>query len=123
MKKVTEFINGKITYDKDGQYFWINNNGALQLLAQLRGWGAIQNMFKRSGKNSGQYIDEETAGKFQDEIGEWVADAINAKLEREREQLKISCNPVLSDSCPDSVHQSLKEHVGRHKCPKCGKIL
>jgi hypothetical protein len=40
------------------------------------------------------------------------------------ERLKnIDAKPVLADSCPDSVHESLKEHVGKHKCPKCGKLL
>ena len=83
--KVKDFINGKVTYDKfGGQYFWINlPNGGTQVLAEMRGWGHIQNMFRKKGKNSGQYIDDEATGKFQDEIGDWIADAINEKMERD----------------------------------------
>lgn len=81
--KVTDFINGKVTYDKfGGQYFWINQpEGGAQMLAEMRGWGAIQNLFIKAGKNSGQYLDEEAAGKFQDELGDFIADAINEKIQ------------------------------------------
>ena len=80
--KVTDFINGKVTYDKEGQYFWITgNSNGIQILAELRGWGRIQNMFVKSGK-----IDFDTAYMFQDEIGEWVAKAINEKLQRDEKQ-------------------------------------
>ena len=79
--KVKDFINGKVTYDKfGGQYFWINEpKGGTQMLAELRGWGHIQNMFK----NKNGTINEDDAGKYQDEIGDWIADAINEKLERD----------------------------------------
>lgn len=79
-KKVTDFIEGKVNYDKfGGQYFWIKlKNGGSQMLAELRGWGVIQNMYSEKGK-----FDLETAGKFQDEVGDWIAEAINEKLERE----------------------------------------
>jgi hypothetical protein len=77
--KITEFINGDVTYDREGQYFWINREGAgLQMLAELRGWGAIQNLFRENGT-----INGEKAAIFQDKIGEWVAKAINEKLERD----------------------------------------
>lgn len=80
--KITELINGKVTYDKfGGQYFWIQQpDGGSQMLAEMRGWGHIQNMFKKKGKNSGEYIDDEEAGKFQDEVGDFIADAINEKI-------------------------------------------
>jgi hypothetical protein len=74
-KKVTDFITGKVTYDEfGGQYFWISNpkNNGQQMLGELRGWGHIQNMFK----------DQADAANFQDEIGRFVADAINEKIER-----------------------------------------
>lgn len=78
MKKITDFINGKIIYDKEGQDLWIKNKGGgIQRLADLRGWGAIQNLFKM--KNG--LIDLEAATKFQDEIGEWIATALNEKIE------------------------------------------
>lgn len=80
--KISDFIKGKVTYDKfGGQYFWINNpDGGSQMLAEMRGWGAIQNMFK----DKKGVINEDLAGKFQDEIGDWIADAINEKLKREQ---------------------------------------
>lgn len=37
---------------------------------QIRGWGAIQNMFD----------DLKDAEEFQNEVGRWIADAINKKL-------------------------------------------
>lgn len=79
--KIQDFINGKVTYDKfGGQYFWINEpQGGTQMLAELRGWGHIQNMFKDKKGN----IDSDEAGKYQDEIGDWIAEAINEKLKRE----------------------------------------
>lgn len=82
--KVTDFINGEVTYDKfGGQYFWINDpKGGSQMLAEMRGWGAIQNMFK--GK--GGAIDMDKAGEFQDAIGDFVAQAINEKVERDKGQ-------------------------------------
>lgn len=78
--KVTDFINGKVVYGAQGQYLWIEgNSNGVRLLAELRGWGAIQNMFVKDGKP-----DVDTAVAFQDEIGEWVAQAINEKLERDK---------------------------------------
>jgi len=84
-KPVKDFINGKVTYDNYGQYFWINTPEGLQMLAELRGWGAIQNLkeFKVNG-----WIHEKEAGEYQDKIGEWIAQAINEKLEREQSENK-----------------------------------
>ena len=91
--KITDFIEGKVTYDNYGQYFWINDaNEGQQMLAELRGWGRIQNMFKSKGK-----YDLVAAEKFQDELGEWVASAINEKLERETEQNLLN-KPQVSKS-------------------------
>ena len=80
--KVTDFINGKVSYDQEGgQYFWIHTpDGGLQMLAEMRGYGAIQNMFRL--KNGG--IDLGAANEFQDRAANWIADAINEKLEREK---------------------------------------
>lgn len=78
--KVTDFINGKVSYDRDGQYFWVHgDSNGIQMLAELRGWGAIQNKFVKNGR-----IDMTEAGEFQDEIGEWIASAINEKRDREK---------------------------------------
>ena len=83
MVKITDFINGPVTYDKEGQYFWVNNpKGGFQMLGELRGWGHIQNMkqFKLLPQSS---IDMKAAGEFQDSIGEFVAQAINEKIQRD----------------------------------------
>ena len=79
---ITDFINGKVTYDKyGGQYFWIvGPKGELQMLAEMRGWGAIQNLFINKDKT----VDFDAASSFQDKIGEWIAEAINEKIEREQ---------------------------------------
>jgi hypothetical protein len=80
-KKVTDFIGVKAIYDEHGQYILgVDKDGGLQKIADLRGWGAIQNLFKT--KNG--LIDEGKAASFQDELGWWLVDAINEKLERER---------------------------------------
>jgi hypothetical protein len=79
--KISDFIGVKTTYDKFGQKIFANDKlGNLQMLADLRGWGAIQNLFKLKGGA----IDFEKAEKFQDDLGQWLADAINEKLEREK---------------------------------------
>lgn len=77
---IKDFINGKVSYDKNVQFFWIHqSNGGVQMLADMRGWGRIQNMFKGSdGK-----IDVDLAEKFQDEVAEFIAQAINEKIERD----------------------------------------
>ena len=74
--EIKDYINGKVRYDKNGTYLWIEKpNGGIQMLGEIRGWGHIQNMFKDD--------DGTQAGMFQDEVGRFVADAINEKMERE----------------------------------------
>lgn len=41
------------------------------MIAEVRGWGAIQNLFKT----------QKEAADFQDELGKFIADAINYKLD------------------------------------------
>ncbi len=76
---ITDYIQDGVSYDNHGTYFWAKQkNGGVKMLADMRGWGAIQNMCKMpSGK-----IDMDLAMKFQDELGQFIADAINEKLER-----------------------------------------
>jgi hypothetical protein len=79
--KVTDFIGVKATYDNYGQYIWgVDKEGGHQKLADLRGWGAIQNLFKTDT----DLIDIDKASIFQDEVGKWIVDAINEKLVREK---------------------------------------
>lgn len=75
---IKDFIQGEVFYDKEGQYFWARqHDGGLQMLGELRGWGHIQNMFIAGGR-----IDGEAAADFQDELGQFVADAINEKIRK-----------------------------------------
>lgn len=79
MAKITDFINGKVTYDKEGQYFLVTQpNGGTQMIGELHGWGRIKNMFVTKRP----VFDMDSAAKFQDELGEFVASAINEKIER-----------------------------------------
>jgi hypothetical protein len=84
MAKITDFINGPVSYDKEGQYFWVTGRqNGIQMLGELRGWGHIQNMFVTKTPNQHGKFDMEAAALFQDELGEFVAAAINEKIERE----------------------------------------
>lgn len=49
------------------------------MLAELRGWGAIQNL---------PDLKAEEHGEYQDTIGDWIAEAINEKRERDLQQEK-----------------------------------
>ena len=89
LEKIKEFV-GIAKYDEwGGGYIWGNNPKGNEMIAQIndfpdktyevvnevlsiRGWGAIQHMFKN--------IDE--AAEFQDELGRFIAEAINEKIER-----------------------------------------
>ena len=80
--KIEDFIGDKATYDPFGQkIFGVKGKGkdeVFQMIADLRGWGAIQNLFlDKKGA-----LDEKAAGKFQDDMGQWIADAISEKLSR-----------------------------------------
>jgi hypothetical protein len=77
--KPKDFIN-KAKYDKDGQWLWrIDKKGNLGRLVDLRGWGAIQYLFPNPDKT----LNLDKAALFQDEVGQWITDAINEKIERE----------------------------------------
>lgn len=80
--KITDFINGPVTYEANGgQYFWITEpDGGWQMLGELRGWGRIQTMFEIPG--GGGKVDFKAAEAFQDELGQFVAEAINEKIQR-----------------------------------------
>jgi hypothetical protein len=83
-KDIHRFIGEEVYYDKyGGGYIWGKKKEGLQMIAQvdelepdhdpvlsIRGWGAIQ-----------QYAE-----RFQDTMGQWIADAINEKLEREKNE-------------------------------------
>lgn len=86
-EQIKEFI-GIAKYDEwGGGYIWGNNPNGNQMIAQInefpdktyevvnevlsiRGWGAIQHMFPNI----------QSAEEFQDELGRFIAEAINDKL-------------------------------------------
>ena len=70
--EVKDFITSKVWFDDYGGYFWFRSkeNGD-QMVAEVRGWGNIQNQFET--------IEE--AKQFQYKLGKFIADAINEKLE------------------------------------------
>ena len=62
-----------VHYDNFGTCIWSKDkDGGSQMVADIRGWGSLQYEFKT----------EEEAEKFQDEVGEFIAQAIREKLAR-----------------------------------------
>ena len=92
---VKDFIGEKVWYDGYGKgYFWgRQKDGDNQLIAEIRGYGAIQGLFKEDGDYDFRKIDN-----FQDRMGKFIAEAINEKLERERKiGKKVSEDPKQID--------------------------
>ena len=82
--KITDFIGESVFYDDLGGFIFGNQkDGTIQMLLDVRGWGAIQQHFKT--KDGG--IDEYSAVKFQDEMAGFFVHAINEKLQREKAKL------------------------------------
>ena len=90
--KPEDFIGPKVYYDDHGQMIFSDRgDDGVQMIADIRGWGAIQNLPAFKG-------DQDAAGKFQDEMGRWIADAINEKLRgSEIEALKEEYLKYLDD--------------------------
>lgn len=75
--KISDFIQGEVFYDPEGTYLWIRiPDVGCQMLGEIRGWGRIQNMFPNTE------IGHKEAAEFQDEIGRFVAEAINEKMKQ-----------------------------------------
>jgi len=76
MKKqptLKDFIGTHVKYDSYGGYIWgVQPDNSVQMIGEVRGYGAIQHLFK----------DTVSADKFQDELGQFIVDAINEKLAR-----------------------------------------
>lgn len=67
---------GTVQYDEDQIIWGVDEKGGHQRLLDVRAYGAIQNLFLDSeGK-----VDFEKANEFQDRMGEFIAAAINEKL-------------------------------------------
>lgn len=86
-KDIIKFMGKRVYLDKfGGGYLWGEQpNGGSQMLAdfEIRGWGAIQNLFLNK---KGQFVEggEKKAEEFQDSMQQFIVDAINEKMDRER---------------------------------------
>lgn len=67
-----------VYYDKWGQIIWNKVDadsmldGASEMIADIRGWGSLQH----------EFATEDEAAKFQDEVGEFIVQAIREKIEK-----------------------------------------
>lgn len=107
MKHIKEFLNGKVIYDKASNMFFVNSKDGQQMVLDMRGWGHIQNMFR-----DGQKYDLDAAAEYQDRIGEFIAEAINEKMEREFTQ------------CDHDYIIDMYDHFGfpsSRVCDKCNR--
>jgi len=79
-----------VYYDEYGTRIWNreDKDGGSQLIADIRGWGAIQNEFKTN----------EEAEKFQDEVGEFIVQAIREKIARTSSQTEISDEEIFKEA-------------------------
>lgn len=101
--EIKDYITGKVRYDKNGTYLWIEQpDGGIQMLGEIRGWGRIQNMFPMT--NEGHIL----AAEFQDEVGGFVAEAINEKMENKNKPCQHPFAKVISAGTS-------------HHCTECGK--
>lgn len=67
--KVTDWLQN-LEYDGYGAQIWSVQNGGYQHIVDVRGWGAIQNLV----------VDKPE--KFQNDVGEFIVEAIREKVER-----------------------------------------
>jgi hypothetical protein len=66
--KIKQWLGDNIIYDAHGQMiFAVREDGHHQIIADVRGWGAIQNLFPG---------DPSKAMEFQDALGKFIAEAI-----------------------------------------------
>ena len=71
--KIKDFIGEEVRYDEHGQIIFGVHGDYETRLVDVRGWGAIQQLD----------MSYEKQEAFQDELGQFVADAINEKLAKE----------------------------------------
>ncbi len=109
---LTDFLKGKFKYDEMGAYIWlVEPNGNHQKIADIRGWGGIQNLFK----DKDGLVDTDAAAKFQDELGQFIVSALTEKLsfpiidlEKERFEWSLKTFP---ESTALSSLQHLKKEI------------
>ena len=76
---IQEWFRDGVRYDSEGTQIWaVERTKAADYLhpvVDIRGWGEMQNIFK---------LDMDKAAAFQDEVGKFVAEAINEKLAKQK---------------------------------------
>lgn len=79
--KAADFIGPKVKFDATTDTLWSKReDGKFQLLAHLSGKGGIDEIFRdEAGK-----VDVSSAVSLFTDMGHWITDAINEKLEREK---------------------------------------
>ena len=79
-----------VYYDEYGTHIWNreDKDGGSQLVAEIRGWGRLQNEFPTLKESE----------KFQDEVGEFIVQAIKEKLARTSSQTEISDEEIEKES-------------------------
>lgn len=73
---ILKFIGNRVWFDNCGYIWGESDKNGSQMIGEVRGWGAIQHLFKHKDGS----IDEASAEAFQDELGAWIADAVDTKL-------------------------------------------
>lgn len=117
---VESFIGEKATYDSEGQKIWGNKGKHVQMIADLRGWGAIQNLFKDKGGS----IDMEKAENFQDKLGHWIADAINEKLEgNTMKQFAAEQSQEFAEWVDESGYIDSSDYDPKNEVPKMWQLI
>jgi len=81
--KAIEFLGTEIVYDDNGQYLWSKRGDDLQMVLEVRGWGAIQHIKVEAPT---------TSADIQRAMGEWVAETLTAAL---RSEVEKSNQPTL----------------------------
>lgn len=77
---IKRFINGRVIYDEEEHKLWIvEPSGNHKQLTKIDSFSNVRNMFVTPSRN-----DEYGAVKYQDDLGKWISDAINEKINNER---------------------------------------
>jgi len=81
VKDIINFIGECVRYDDfGGGYLWGKQpNDEEQMIAEVRGYGAILNLFLDKECD----YDFVKANQFQDDLGKFIAEAITEKIKRE----------------------------------------
>ena len=91
-----------VYYDEYGTHIWNreDKDGGSQLVAEIRGWGRLQNEFPTLKESE----------KFQDEVGEFIVQAIREKIARTSSQTEIS-DEEIEKSLVDILKKENRESI------------